>query len=78
MNVCTYSPVQFTLRFVNLFIKVSRVCDVQAYVSRTNCWSSLLVATNKITANHYNFQSVMSYWLKKLEIDGRNFVINNF
>ena len=27
LHVCTYSSVQFTLRFVNLFVEVSRVCD---------------------------------------------------
>ena len=26
LHICTFSPVQFTLRFVNLFVEVSRVC----------------------------------------------------
>ena len=29
LNVCTYSTVRFTLRFVNLFVKVSRVCGTR-------------------------------------------------
>ena len=26
LHVCTYSTVRFTLRFVNLFVKISQVC----------------------------------------------------
>ena len=28
LHVCTYSSIRFTLRFVNLFVEVSRVCGV--------------------------------------------------
>ena len=28
LHVCTYSSIRFTLRFVNLFVEVSRVCGI--------------------------------------------------
>ena len=28
LHVCSYSTIRFTLRFVNLFVKVSRVCAI--------------------------------------------------
>ena len=30
LHVCTYSTISFTLRFVNLFVEVSRVCAATA------------------------------------------------
>ena len=38
LHVCTYSTVRFTLRFVNLFVEVSRVCDIAVYTVWTNVW----------------------------------------
>ena len=43
LHVCTYSSVRFTLRFVNLFVEVSRVCGVGVFKScvyPSRKWSS--------------------------------------
>ena len=41
LHVCTYSIVRFTLRFVNLFVEVSRVCAASAS-GRVECFFSFL------------------------------------
>ena len=38
LHVCTYSTVRFTLRFVNLFIEVSRVCGGGSRRLEDNVW----------------------------------------
>ena len=36
LHVCTYSTKKYTLRFVNLFVEVSRVCGVARAYPMTN------------------------------------------
>ena len=43
LHVCTYSPVQFTLRFVNLFVEVSLVCGSPQFWAIVLCLRDMYV-----------------------------------
>ena len=42
-NVCMFSTVSFTLRFVNLFAEVSRVCAVLYFLHPCTQWCEIIL-----------------------------------
>jgi hypothetical protein len=65
LHVCTYSTVRFTLRFVNLFVEVSRVCGA---------WQLDILIDGRLT-NQYD-RDISKQMIPTLVIELNNLIVN--